>query len=50
MARVQLGEIAGNDIAVTSGLALGQKVIVRGASMLSNGEAVQVIPASGDVQ
>lgn len=50
MERVQLGEIAGNDITVTSGLGLGQKVIVRGASMLSNGEAVQVIPASGDVE
>jgi RND family efflux transporter MFP subunit len=50
MARVQLGEIAGNDIAVTAGLGLGQKVIVRGASMLSNGEAVQVIPASGDLE
>jgi multidrug efflux system membrane fusion protein len=50
MEKVQLGEIAGNDIAVISGLGLGQKVIVRGASMLSNGEAVQVIPASGDIE
>jgi RND family efflux transporter MFP subunit len=41
---VELGDLQGNQIPVKSGLSDGEKVVVMGASLLSDGEQVQVIP------
>jgi len=41
---VELGRFLGNAIPVTRGLAPDEQVVVQGASMVSEGEAVQVIP------
>jgi RND family efflux transporter MFP subunit len=41
---VELGNFLGNAIRVTAGLADDAQVVVQGASMLSDGEAVRVIP------
>lgn len=41
---VQLGEVSGNEIAVTGGLAAGDQVIVSGATLVSDGQDVKVIP------
>jgi RND family efflux transporter MFP subunit len=41
---VELGDFMGNLVPVVSGLKLGQRVIVAGASFVSDGETVQVIP------
>ena len=41
---VKLGESLGSLIAVTEGLAVGQPVIVRGATLVTAGEPVRVIP------
>lgn len=41
---VGLGEFRGNQIPIHSGLADGDLVIVQGASLVSDGEAVRVIP------
>ena len=41
---VELGEFLGNQIPIRAGLADGDRVIVMGASLVSDGEAVQVIP------
>jgi multidrug efflux system membrane fusion protein len=41
---VQLGDALGNGILVTGGLALGDRVVVRGATLVHEGESVQVIP------
>jgi multidrug efflux system membrane fusion protein len=41
---VQLGDPLGNRILVTGGLGTGDKVVVRGATLISEGEQVQVIP------
>jgi multidrug efflux system membrane fusion protein len=40
---VELGEVMGNAIAVTSGLEAGQQVIVSGANLLVDGEAIRVL-------
>jgi RND family efflux transporter MFP subunit len=42
--RVELGNIAGNEIAVTSGVQIGDQVIVRGATMVADGAEVRIIP------
>jgi multidrug efflux pump subunit AcrA (membrane-fusion protein) len=42
--KVSLGEIVGNEIAVLSGVRLGDQVIVRGATMVTDGTEIQVIP------
>jgi len=39
-----LGEVAGNEIAVTGGLEAGDQVIVSGATLVSDGQDVKVIP------
>ena len=44
---VSLGAISGNRVAVTAGLTAGERVIVTGASLLTNGDAVRVIPGEG---
>jgi RND family efflux transporter MFP subunit len=41
---VALGTVTGNLVAVTSGLQPGERVVVMGASLLKDGEAVRVIP------
>jgi len=41
---VTLGRISGNRVAVESGLAVGERVIVSGASLLVDGDRVRVIP------
>jgi len=42
--RVTLGEVNGNLVAVREGLEPGDRVIVRGATIVSDGQAVSVIP------
>ncbi len=42
--RVRLGEIVGNDITVSSGVQMGDRVIVRGATMVTDGAEVRIIP------
>jgi RND family efflux transporter MFP subunit len=42
--RVKLGEVTGNLIAVREGLESGDRVIVRGATLVADGQRVQVIP------
>jgi RND family efflux transporter MFP subunit len=42
--KVRLGDIVGNEIAVSSGVQLGDQVIVRGATMVTDGTEVQVMP------
>jgi multidrug efflux system membrane fusion protein len=41
---VTLGEFAGSSIPVLSGLTGGERIVTSGASLLSDGEAVRVIP------
>jgi RND family efflux transporter MFP subunit len=42
--RVSLGETSGNLIAVREGLQPGERVIVRGATIVADGQAVRVMP------
>ena len=42
--RVSLGDVSGNLIAVRDGLASGERVIVRGATIVADGQVVRVIP------
>jgi RND family efflux transporter MFP subunit len=42
--RVTLGETSGNQIAVREGLAKGERVIVRGATIVADGQPVRVMP------
>jgi RND family efflux transporter MFP subunit len=42
--KVELGEAFGNVIAVTSGLKIGERVIVTGATLVIDGEPVRVVP------
>jgi multidrug efflux system membrane fusion protein len=41
---VQLGSPSGNVVAVTTGLAAGERVIVMGATLVTDGDRVRVIP------
>jgi multidrug efflux system membrane fusion protein len=41
---IKIGEVYGNMIAVLEGLTLQEQVIVTGASLISDGEPVQIIP------
>lgn len=41
---VTLGGVVGNAITVTSGLAAGQRVIVRGATLVTDGQRVRALP------
>jgi multidrug efflux system membrane fusion protein len=41
---VRLGDVVGNEIEVTEGLAPGESIVVSGAMLLQDGEAVRVIP------
>jgi multidrug efflux system membrane fusion protein len=42
--RVDLGEVSGNLITVRDGLRSGERVIVRGATIVSDGQTVRVMP------
>lgn len=42
--KVQLGAVKGDTVAVTSGLAVGERVVVSGASQVVEGQAVNIIP------
>jgi hypothetical protein len=42
--KVQLGPIVGNEITVSSGVQAGERVIIRGATMVTDGAEVSVIP------
>ena len=42
--QVELGEVAGNRVAVIRGLTPGERVITTGASMVADGERVEVLP------
>ncbi|HZM96409.1 MAG TPA: efflux RND transporter periplasmic adaptor subunit [Vicinamibacterales bacterium] len=42
--RVELGDVLGNGVAVTHGIAAGDRVVVTGASLLVDGDPVRVIP------
>jgi RND family efflux transporter MFP subunit len=42
--RIALGDVSGNLIAVREGLAAGDRVIVRGATIVADGQTVEVIP------
>lgn len=44
---VALGDAIGNDIVVSSGLASGDRVLVRGATIVNDGERVRVLPPTG---
>lgn len=41
---VKLGAVVGNAITVTSGVAAGQRVIVRGATLVTDGQRVRALP------
>ena len=41
---VELGDFLGNMIPIKTGLMPGEKVVVQGASLLSDGELVRVLP------
>lgn len=41
--RVRLGEVSGNLIAVREGLQAGERVVVRGATIVTDGQAVQIL-------
>ena len=42
--QVELGDVAGNRVAVTRGLTPGERVITTGASIIADGERVEVLP------
>jgi RND family efflux transporter MFP subunit len=44
---VTLGDVLGNVIVVTGGVSVGQPVIVRGATLVIDGETVRVLPPDG---
>ncbi len=41
---VELGDVTGNGVAVTRGVAAGDRVVITGASLLVDGDPVRVIP------
>lgn len=42
--QVEVGDVVGNRVAVTSGLAGGERVVTTGASMVVDGERIEVLP------
>jgi multidrug efflux system membrane fusion protein len=44
MQQVELGDVAGNRVAVLRGLNPGARVITTGASMVAEGELIEVLP------
>ncbi len=45
---VELGDVFGNRVAIRSGLEPGEVIVVTGATLVVDGEAVAVIPGSGN--
>jgi RND family efflux transporter MFP subunit len=43
--QVELGEVVGDRVAIASGLAAGERVITTGASMVIDGERIEVLPS-----
>jgi RND family efflux transporter MFP subunit len=43
--QIGLGDVVGNRVAVTRGLTAGERVVTVGASMITDGERVEVLPA-----
>jgi RND family efflux transporter MFP subunit len=41
---IVLGDVAGNTVAVNSGLRIGERVIVSGATLVRDGERVRIVP------
>jgi multidrug efflux pump subunit AcrA (membrane-fusion protein) len=41
---VELGDVVGNRVVVTRGLTAGERVVTVGASMITDGERVEVLP------
>lgn len=44
---VTLGDAVGNDIVVSNGLSSGDRVLVRGATIVTDGERVRILPPTG---
>ncbi|MDF2696256.1 MAG: putative efflux rane fusion protein [Labilithrix sp.] len=44
---VELANLVGNRVAVTRGLTLGERVIVQGATLVREGQRVNVVPSAG---
>ena len=42
--RIALGDVSGNLIAVRQGLEAGDRVIVRGATIVADGQTIEVMP------
>lgn len=42
---VKLGEVVGNQVVVTEGLKVGERIVSMGATLLADGEAVRIIPS-----
>jgi RND family efflux transporter MFP subunit len=42
--RIELGDVIGNSVAVVRGLALGDRIVVTGAGLLTDGDPVRIIP------
>jgi membrane fusion protein (multidrug efflux system) len=42
--QVELGDVEGNRVAVTRGLTAGERVVTVGASMVTDGERIEVLP------
>ena len=42
--RVSVGEVRGNEVEITKGLAVGDRVIVRGSTIVHDGSSIRVIP------
>lgn len=42
---VKLGEVVGNQVVVSDGLKIGDRIVTMGATLLSDGDAVRVIPS-----
>lgn len=42
---VKLGDVVGNQVVVTDGLKIGDRIVTMGATLLADGDAVRVIPS-----
>ncbi|MFL5362663.1 MAG: hypothetical protein ACJ78U_17005, partial [Myxococcales bacterium] len=42
--RVVAGQLVGNEVAIESGLLPGERLVVQGASLLNDGQTVQLVP------
>src|SRR5205823_7433616 len=42
--RVVAGQLVGNEVAIESGLVPGERLVVQGATLLNDGQTVQLVP------